>query len=85
MTSDAFFTCDHCGGQALALSHTWRQTQHLEEVGFAREDGSYAFADAVVLNEAAGEHEWIAYCGDCGHGVSVEWLDEGRIRLIQRS
>lgn len=81
MAKDTFFICD-CGSTALAVSHTWVHKADMEEVGFVDGDGRYSFDDPSQLKEEDLEHEWIAYCGGCGKGVTVEWLDEGRVRII---
>ncbi len=81
MSNDSTFICD-CGSKVLAVSHTWAQTAKLEEVGFVGEDGRYTFDDPETLNKEELDHEWIAYCGGCGKGITVEWLDDGRVRVV---
>lgn len=81
MAKESFFICD-CGSTALAVSHTWVRKADMEEVGFVDENGRYTFDEPTQLEEVELEHEWIAYCGGCGNGVTVEWLDNGRVRII---
>ena len=81
MSNKPFFICD-CGSDVLAVSHKWTRRHNLEEVGFVGDDGRYTFDPATVLDEEDGDHEWIAYCDGCGHGVTVEWLPEGQVRLL---
>jgi hypothetical protein len=82
MTKEPFFICSDCGSDVLALSHTWQDHTKLEEVGYVGEDGRYAFEDKVVLDKKDDNHQWIAYCGGCGQGVTVEWLSERRVRVL---
>ena len=82
MTQDAFFICTECGNDVLAISHNWREKARYEEVGYVKGDGRYAFDEKLETNREEDEHEWIAYCGGCHRGITVEWLDEGRIRLL---
>jgi hypothetical protein len=82
MTREPFFICSDCGSNVLALSHTWSHRKDLEEVGFVQEDGRYAFDDQVILEDGEVDHQWIAYCGGCGKGVTVEWVSEDRIRVL---
>lgn len=81
MKKESFFICD-CGSTALAVSHTWIHKADMEEVGFVDDNGRYSFDDPAQLKEEELDHEWIAYCGGCGKGVTVEWLDEGHVRII---
>ena len=81
MVRETFYVCD-CGSTALAVSHTWVRKADLEEVGFVGEDGRFTFDDPAQLKREDSNHEWIAYCGGCGKGVTVEWLDEGRVRIV---
>lgn len=81
MKKESLFICD-CGSTALAVSHTWIHKSEMEEVGFVDNNGRYSFDDPAQLKEEKLDHEWIAYCGNCGKGVTVEWLDEGRVRII---
>jgi hypothetical protein len=81
MTKEPFFICD-CGSTILAVSHTWTNKTDLEEVGFVGEGGSYEFDEPAQLKLEELDHQWIAYCGGCGKGVTAEWLDEGRVRVI---
>lgn len=81
MSDKPLFLCD-CGSDVLAVSHTWRETARYEEVGHVEADGSVVFEKKDKLESEESEHEWIAYCGGCGHGVTAEWLDEHQIELI---
>jgi hypothetical protein len=51
-------------------------------VGYVGDDGRYTFDDQVELGRSNDDHQWIAYCGGCGRGVTVEWLSENRVRLL---
>ncbi len=82
MTKEPFFVCSDCGSNVLALSHTWQKKTEFEEVGYVEDDGRYSFDDSVTVGESDDNHEWIAYCGGCGNGVTVEWLSEDRVRLL---
>jgi hypothetical protein len=82
MSEEPFFVCSDCGSNVLALSHTWKERARLEEVGYVGDDGRYTFDDQVELGRSDDDHQWIAYCGGCGRGVTVEWLSENRVRLL---
>ncbi len=82
MSEEAFFVCSDCGSNVLALSHTWSEKARLEEVGYVGDDGRYTFDERVELEHSQGDHHWIAYCGGCGRGVTVEWLSDDRVRLL---
>jgi len=81
MANEPYFICD-CGSTVLAVSHTWINKADMEEVGFVGDDGRYSFEDPAQVEEKELDHQWVAYCGGCGRGVTVEWLDEGRVRII---
>ena len=81
MSNESFFICE-CGSTVLALSHIWIRRSKVKEVGFAGEDGRYTLGVAKELDRQDIEHEWLAYCGGCGKGVTVEWLEQSRVRLL---
>ncbi len=81
MSEEPFYICE-CGSNVLALSHTWTDKQNLEEVGYVQEGGHYDFDPAQTLHRKDEDHEWIAYCGGCGKGVTVEWLPEKRVKVL---
>lgn len=81
MSNEPFFICE-CGSTVLALSHTWINRSQNEEVGFIDDGGRYTFNEAEELGQEDVDHEWVAYCGGCGKGVTVEWLEEGRVRVL---
>lgn len=81
MSNDSYFMCE-CDSKVLAVSHTWAQKANFEEVGFVGEDGRYIFDDAETLKQEDLDHEWITYCGGCGKGIILEWLDDGRVRVV---
>ena len=81
MSETPFFICD-CGSTVLAISHTWTKKRDMEEVGHADGGGGYVFDKPAALAETEIDHEWIAYCGGCGQGVTVEWLDDNRIKVL---
>jgi hypothetical protein len=80
MAEQPFFSCP-CGSTVLAVSHRWTARANMEEVGVVGDDGKFALDPPVELAREDVEHEWIAYCGGCGHGVTVNWLDGGHVRL----
>ena len=82
MNEEAFFICSECGSNVLAVGHTWTQRSSFEEVGFVQHDGRYSFDEKEKTGEQEDNHEWIAYCGGCGKGVTVEWSSDDRIRLL---
>lgn len=82
MANEPLFACSDCGSTVLAISHTWTEEKDLEEVGTVQEDGRYAFEKKVQLDQRDGNHEWVAYCGGCGHGVTLEWIAEDRVRVL---
>lgn len=82
MTKEPFFICSDCGSNVLAIGHTWIRKTEFEQVGYVQEDGQYNFDKQEKIGEKEDDHEWIAYCGGCGKGVTVEWLSEGRIQLL---
>lgn len=82
MNEEAFFICSECGSNVLAVGHTWSKRTSFEQVGFVNDDGLYTFDKKEKTAEQENDHEWIAYCGGCGKGVTVEWLSEDRIRLL---
>lgn len=84
MSEEPFFSCE-CGSTALAVSHKWTRKSSMEEVAFVDGQGHYTFDDPAELAQEEVDHEWIAYCGGCGHGVTVEWLEEGHVRLLRDS
>lgn len=84
MSIEPFFICSDCGSTVLALSHTWTKKSDLEQVGYAQDDGKYSFDKTEKTSETDDNHEWIAYCGGCGKGVTVEWLSEDRVRILLR-
>lgn len=81
MSNSPFFICD-CGSTVLAISHTWTKKQDMEEVGYVDLDGGYTFDEPAAIAETDINHEWIAYCGGCGNGVTVEWLDDHRVKVL---
>ncbi len=81
MSGEPFFICE-CGSDVLALSHTWTNKKNLEEVGKVGADGRYDFEPAQTIEKRDEDHEWIAYCGGCGRGVTVKWLPENRVKLL---
>lgn len=85
MAEEPFFICADCGSSVLAVGHTWTEQAEFEEVGQVRADGRYEFGDRVELGRNEDSHEWVAYCGGCGNGVTVEWLSEGRLKLLLQS
>ena len=82
MESEPYFICE-CGSDILAISHTWTDRRDMEEVGHVQEDGQYRFDQPYQLKQQDKNHEWIAYCGGCGKGITVEWLPENRIKIVQ--
>lgn len=82
MTQETFYVCSDCGSSVLAVSHTWTEEAEYEEVGYVQDNGRYQFDKRVELDRKDNLHEWIAYCGGCGKGITVEWLPEDRVRLI---
>lgn len=82
MTVESFFICSDCGSNVLAIGHTWTEKTEFEEVGHVVGDGRYSFEDRVKTGKGEENHEWIAYCGGCGRGVTVEWLSEDRVQLL---
>ena len=85
MNNEPFFICSDCGSSVLAISHTWTHRTGFEQVGFVKEDGQYDFDEEKKLEESDENHEWIAYCGGCGKGVTVEWLSEERVKVLLAS
>lgn len=83
MTSQPLFLCE-CGSDVLAISHTWTERRQMEEVGFVQESGAYRFDEPKSLKHDHLNDEWIAYCGGCGKGITVEWLPENRVRVLQK-
>ena len=83
MASEPYFICE-CGSDILAISHTWTDRRDMEEVGYVQEDGQYRFDQPDQLKQQDKNHEWIAYCGGCGKGITVEWLPENRIKIVQK-
>ena len=81
MAPEPYFICE-CGSDILAISHTWTDRRDMEEVGHVQEDGQYRFEQPDQLNQENKNHEWIAYCGGCGKGITVEWLPENRIKIV---
>lgn len=81
MSEEPFFICE-CGSDVLALSHTWTKKSNLEEVGYVQGEGQYEFEPSETLNKSDEDHQWIAYCGGCGRGVTVEWLPENRVKVL---
>ena len=84
MSDRPVFICE-CGSNGLAVSHTWQVRTKYEEVAVVGADGQFQFDGRSEVATEEEAHEWIAYCGGCGHGVSVEWLDEQRVKLIVAS
>ena len=82
MSKEPFFICSDCGSNVLAISHSWTKKTDFEQVGTVADDGRYNFDEMDKLNESDYNHEWIAYCGGCGNGVTVEWLSNERVRLL---
>jgi hypothetical protein len=81
MVQEPYFICD-CGSDILAISHTWTDRRKMEEVGHVLENGQYSFDQPDQLNQQDNNHEWIAYCGGCGKGITVEWLPGNRIKIV---
>ena len=81
MATTPYFICE-CGSDVLAVSHTWIDKRGMEEVGFVQEDGQYRFDEPLQVKHEHLNDEWIAYCGDCGKGVTVEWLSDNKLRVI---
>ena len=82
MSQEPYFICSDCGSDVLAVSHTWTEKRHFEEVGIVQHDGGYAFEPPKELGHEDEAHEWIAYCGGCGKGITVEWLSDKRVKLL---
>ncbi len=82
MASEPYFICE-CGSDILAISHTWTDRRDMEEVGYVKEGGQYRFDHPDQLKQQDKNHEWIAYCGGCGKGITVEWLPENQIKIVQ--
>lgn len=82
MSSEPFFMCV-CGSTILAVSHSWTNHRKMEEIGHVAEDGRYRMGDRMTIEEDDLNHQWVAYCGGCGHGVTVEWLDGNKLRLFE--
>jgi len=82
MTKEPYFICSDCGSNVLAVSQTWKNRTEYEEVGFIGQNGNYTFDEPVTVEEEDMSHEWLAYCGGCGKGVTVEWLSKDRVRVL---
>jgi len=82
MSNEPFFMCSECGSNVLAVGHTWTKRANFEQVGYVEEDGRYTFEEEEKIDEEEDNHEWIAYCGGCGKGVTVEWLSDERLQLL---
>jgi hypothetical protein len=82
MNDEPFFICSDCGSNVLAVGHTWTKNANLEQVGYVEERGQYTFEKEEIVSETEDNHEWIAYCGGCGKGVTVEWLSDERLKLV---
>ena len=81
MSKEAFFICE-CGSIVLAISHNWTEKLRYEQIGQADNGGRYSLDEPLQVEHKTTEEEWIAYCGGCGKGVTVEWISEGRLRLL---
>jgi hypothetical protein len=84
MSKEPFFICSDCGSSVLAISHTWTKNAVFEQVGSVQEGGVYSFDKTEKTGETEDNHEWIAYCGGCGKGVTVEWLSDDRVKILLR-
>ena len=81
MSQETFFICE-CGSTVLAISHNWTEQSRYEQIGQADDKGRYSLGEPLQVEHKTMEEEWIAYCGGCGKGVTVEWISEGRLRLL---
>ena len=81
MSKETYFICE-CGTTVLALSHNWTEQSRCEQIGEVDGEGRYWLGEPLQVDHKTIEEEWIAYCGGCGKGVTVEWISEGRLRLL---
>ncbi|UCG23288.1 MAG: hypothetical protein JSW55_14175 [Chloroflexota bacterium] len=84
MGKETSYICD-CGSTVLAISHNWTEQSRYEQIGQADEEGRYSLDKPLQVEQKTVEEEWIAYCGGCGKGVTVEWISEGRLLLDDRT
>ena len=81
MSRETFFICE-CGSTVLAISHNWTEQSSYEQLGQADDQGRYSLDEPLQVERKTLEEEWIAYCGGCGKGVTMEWISEGRLQLL---
>ena len=81
MSKVTSFICE-CGSSILAISHNWTERSLFEQIGEADDEGRYSLKEPLQVEHKTLDEEWVAYCGGCGKGVTVEWLSDNRVRLL---
>jgi hypothetical protein len=81
MSKETFFICE-CGSTVLAISHNWTEQPRYEQIGQADDEGHYSLDEPLQVEHETMDEEWVAYCGGCGKGITVEWISDRRVRLL---